>query len=82
VALPSHLDRVDGWIARGVLGGEAINAADLQIASSLRLLLTVGDVAPLIDARPAGELARRVFGVYPGGVPAGTLPAGWVPGAA
>ena len=82
VALPGDLDRVDGWIARGVLGGAAINAADLQIASSLRLLLTVGDVAPLIDARPAGELARRVFGAYPGSVPAGTLPSGWVPGAA
>ena len=79
VSLPSHLDRVDGWIARGVLGGEAVNAADLQIAASLRLLLTVGDVAPLIDARPAGALARRVFASYPGGVDVGVLPAGWVP---
>jgi glutathione S-transferase len=79
VSLPGHLDRVDRWIARGVLGGEAVNAADLQIASSLRLLLTVGDVAPLVDARPAGALARRVFAAYPGGVGGGTLPAGWVP---
>jgi glutathione S-transferase len=80
ISLPGHLDRVDGWIGEGVLGGEALNAADLQIASSLRLLLTVGDVAPLVDARPAGALARRVFASYPGGVPAGTLPDGWVPG--
>jgi glutathione S-transferase len=82
LSLPGHLDRVDGWIARGVIGGEAPNVADLQIASSLRLLLTVEDVAPLVDARPAGALARRVFAAYPGGVPAGTLPAGWVPAAA
>ena len=78
-ALPGHLDRVDGWIADGMLGGEVVNAADLQIGASLRLLLTVEDVAPLVDARPAGELARRVFGAYPGGVPVGVLPAGWVP---
>ena len=72
--LPSHLDRIDGWIAEGVIGGEAPNAADLQIASSLRLLLTLGDVQPQIDARPAGELARRLFPDYPGHVPAGALP--------
>jgi glutathione S-transferase len=76
-SLPGHLDRVDRWIEAGVLG--QASAADLQIASSLRLLLTVGDVAPLIDARPAGELARRLFPAYPGEVPAGVLPAGWVP---
>jgi glutathione S-transferase len=79
LSLPSHLDRVDKWIAHGVMGGDALNVADLQIGSSLRLLQTVEDVAPLVDARPAGALARRVFGVYPGGVPVGTLPAGWVP---
>jgi glutathione S-transferase len=79
LALPAHLDRVDGWIADGVLGSGALNVADLQVASSLRLLLTVEDVAPLVDGRPAGELARRVFPSYPGGVDAGTLPGGWVP---
>jgi glutathione S-transferase len=82
LALPAHLDRVDRWIANGALGGAQVNAADLQVASSLRLLLTVADVAPLIDARPAGALARRVFPEYPGAVPAGVLPAGWVPGSA
>ena len=79
IALPGHLDRVDGWIEQGVLGGEQPNAGDLQIASALRLLLTIDDVAPLIDQRPAGALARRVFPVYPGHVPAGTLPAEWLP---
>jgi glutathione S-transferase len=79
LSLPGHLDRVDGWMADGVVGGEALTVADLQIASSLRLLLTVEDVAPLVDARPAGALARRVFAEYPGRVEAKTLPDGWVP---
>ncbi len=74
-ALPSHLGRIDGWIADGVLGGESVNAADLQIGASVRLLLTLDDLLPLIDGRPAGELARRWFPEYPGHVGAGALPA-------
>jgi glutathione S-transferase len=79
LALPGHLDRVDGWIADGVIGGDVLNVADLQVAASVRLLLTIEDIAPLVDGRPAAALARRVFASYPGGVPAGTLPSGWVP---
>ena len=52
-ALPAHLDKIDAWIAEGVLGGEAANAADLQIAATLRLLLTSGDLQPLLEVRPA-----------------------------
>jgi len=74
-----HLGRIDGWIANRTLGGGEPNAADLQIGASLRLLLTIEDVRPLVDARPAGELARRWFPAYPGTTPAGTLPRGWVP---
>ncbi|HEX8101887.1 MAG TPA: glutathione S-transferase family protein [Solirubrobacteraceae bacterium] len=80
--LGHHLDRVDAWIAEGVMAGDAPNAADLQIGASLRLMLNVADVAPLIDARPAGRLARAQFPVFPGHVPAGTLPSGWLPAAA
>jgi len=76
--LPMHLDRVDGWIADGTLGGEAPNAADLQIASSVRLLLTVEDLEPVIGPRPAAALARRWFPRYPGRVSAGVLPASWL----
>jgi len=78
IALPSHLARVDGWIAEGVLGDEAVNAADLQIGSSLRLLLTLGDLEPVLDAHAGGGLARRVFPDYPGGVAAGALPSAWL----
>jgi glutathione S-transferase len=82
IALPAHLARVDRWVEDGTLGGEAVNAADLQIGASLRLVLTVGDVAPEVDARPAGALARRVFPAYPGHVPAGVLPSVWLAGLA
>jgi glutathione S-transferase len=78
-ALPGHLDRVDAWIADGTLGGPAPNAADLQIASTLRLLLTVGDLRPLIEGRPAAGLAHRHFPAVDGDVPAGVYPADWLP---
>jgi glutathione S-transferase len=71
--LPSHLERISGWIDEGVLGGSAPNAADLQIASSLALMRTVGDLAPLVDASPAGDLVTRFFPGYPGSIPPGTL---------
>ena len=77
-ALPGHLDRIERWIDQGVIGGEDPNAADLQIASSLALLMRVGDLRGPIAARPAGRYAQRVFPEYPGDVPAGTLPAGWL----
>ena len=79
--LPELLDRVDAWIADGTLGGEQPNAADLQVASSLRLLMTLGDVRPLIAPRPAGELAMRLFPTFPGDVPTGMIPADLLPAA-
>ena len=75
VNLPRHLDRVDRWIEEGVIGGDAPNAGDLQIASGIRLLLNLEDLRESIDARPAGRMARKVFPDYPGHVPAGALPA-------
>ncbi len=77
--LPAHLERIDRWIDQDVLGLEGPNAADLQIASGVRLLLTLADLAPLIDGRPAGAHARRWFPDYPGRTPAGTLSAAWLP---
>lgn len=78
-ALPGHLDRVDGWILDGVLGGaKEPNAADLQIASSVRLLSTIGDVRPMLAGRPCEALALALFGDYPGDVPAGAFPDDWL----
>jgi glutathione S-transferase len=78
-ALPAYLDRIDGWIASGVLGGEVVNAADLQIASSSRLMLTFGDVAALFAGRPAERHAMALFPEWPGSAPAGVFPAEWLP---
>jgi glutathione S-transferase len=76
--LEGHVQRVEHWMEAGILDGAEPNAADLQIASSLRLMLTIEDVAGAVDARPAGRLARRWFPDYPGRVPAGALPADWL----
>ena len=77
--LPHHLARVERWMEHEVIGGERPNAADLQIGAGLRLLLTVEDVARAVGSGPAVELARRWFPEYPGRVPAGVLPAAWLP---
>lgn len=77
--LPEKLDHVDALISDGVIGGEQPNAADLQIVSTLRILLCLEDLAPLMTGRPLEALARRLFPDYQGRVPAGAFPAGWVP---
>ncbi|HYM45290.1 MAG TPA: glutathione S-transferase N-terminal domain-containing protein [Solirubrobacteraceae bacterium] len=77
-ALSSQLDRVDEWIEAGIIGGEQPNAADLQIGSTIRLLLSIGDMRPLIEGRPAARLTKW-FPPMVGEVPAGTLPAEWLP---
>lgn len=76
-ALPGALERIDDWIEEGVLGGEAVNAADLQVATSLRLLMSLDDVRGAIADRPAGELATRVVPDFPGHVPP-VFPAAWL----
>ena len=66
------------WIAEGVLGGEQPNAADLQIGSTIRLLLSIGDMRPLIENRPAAQLTKW-FPPMVGEIEAGVLPAEWFP---
>jgi glutathione S-transferase len=67
-ALPGLLDHVDGLIAEGVIGGDEANAADFQIATSIRLLMSFADLRPQIEDRPAGELAVKVVPRFPGNV--------------
>jgi glutathione S-transferase len=73
-ALPGLLDQVDAYIAEGVLNGEQPNAADLQIAPSIRLLYALDDVRPLIEGRPAETFAFRWLDRPVATVPAGALP--------
>ena len=77
-ALPAMLDRVDGWIAEGTLGGAQVNAADCQIASTVRVLLAYEDLQLMLRDRPSAELATRLFPDYPEPIPL-RLPAGWIP---
>ena len=79
-ALPDLLDRVDAYIADGTLDGEAPNAADFQIATSIGLALTLDDLKPLIETRPAANLAERFIPDYPGHTPP-VFPPAWLPAA-
>ena len=78
-ALPAQLDHVDGLIADGVIGGPEPNAADFQIATTVRVFLAYerppragGGRVPR-PARDAAPAAR-----YPGPIPS-FLPPGWLP---
>jgi glutathione S-transferase len=76
--LPAKLGHVDALAADGVVGGARPTAADLQIGATLRVLLTVGDLRPLIEGQAGERIARRWFPEYAGEIPAGAYPAGWV----
>jgi glutathione S-transferase len=77
-ALPGLLDRVDAYIAEGTIGAAEPNAADFQIAPSIGLALTLDDLKPLIEPRPAAELAHRIVPNYPGHTPP-IFPPAWLP---
>jgi glutathione S-transferase len=64
--VPERMDRIDAWIAEGVLGGEQLNAADYQIGVNVSALLLSDDLKPYIEGRPAAALARRVLPEYGG----------------
>jgi glutathione S-transferase len=68
--LPGKLDRVEALIADGVIGADGPNAADYQIATTLRVMLSFADLAPLVEGRSAEALARRLVPTWPGDVPA------------
>ena len=67
-ALPAALDRIDALIADGTLGGEQPNAADYQIATSLRLMLCSEDMRRATEGRPAAALADRLVPRFAGKV--------------
>jgi hypothetical protein len=45
------------------------------------VLLTLGDLRPLLRGGVGERIAKSLFPDYPGEVPAGAFPAGWVPAA-
>jgi glutathione S-transferase len=78
-SLRDDLDRVDEWIVEGVIGGPEPNAADFQIAPSIRLLMTFEDLRPFIEARTCGEMAKRIVPDFPGKMPQ-VFPEEWLTG--
>jgi glutathione S-transferase len=78
--LPALLGHIDKLIADGVIGGDQPNAADFQIATSVRLLMAFEQLRPLIAGRPMGAWAERVAPDPGGRIPA-ALPAEWIPAA-
>src|SRR3954453_2195713 len=64
--LPAKIDHVDELAREGIVGGASPTAADLQIGATLRVLLPVGDLLPLLEGRPAELIARRWFADYAG----------------
>ncbi len=73
-SLPGWLDKLDGWIADGTLGGDQPNAADLQIAPSLKLLMAMQDLRAIIGPRPGGQWADELFPENVGHLPVGAIP--------
>lgn len=76
-ALPAHRQHIDSLIDEGVIGGEHVNAADLQIGSTLAVLLAVGDSAGLFADEKYQRLAETV-GLRAGQIPAGAFPPDWI----
>jgi glutathione S-transferase len=63
-ALPAMVDRLESYIAEGILDGPDLNAADFEIAPLVAALLGVDAVAADIAERPAAKLASRVMPSY------------------
>jgi glutathione S-transferase len=78
--VPEVLDHADELISEGVICGDEPNAADFQIAGSVRALLNVKDLDPVTQRRPATELAMRLLPEFGTDFPTGLLPAEWLRG--
>jgi glutathione S-transferase len=83
--LPELLDHADGLLEDGTIGGSPPNAADLQIASSLRLLLAHADLRPRLEAWRSAQATLALLPGFPrpgpGALPPvpAALPVAWLP---
>jgi len=76
-ALPALIARVEILAERGLIDGEAPTAADFQIGATVRVMLGVGDLRPLLSGTAAERVAVRFFPDYGLEIPAGAFPEGW-----
>jgi glutathione S-transferase len=79
--LPGLLDHVDSLLEAGTIGADPPNAADYQIATSVRLLLCFEDLRGPIEQRPAGANACGLVPDFPGRV-GPLIPSRWLARAA
>lgn len=78
--LPAMVERIEGFAADGAIDADEPTAADFQIGATVRVLLTVGDLEPILAGSAAERIARRHFPEYPGRIPTGAFPSAWLPG--
>lgn len=78
-ALPEWLERADDLVAQGTIGGDAPNAADFQIGSTVAALLAFEDFEGLLAGRPVFRVAERHFRPPKVTLPR-FLPAAWLSG--
>jgi glutathione S-transferase len=75
--LPELLDQVDALVEEGVIGGDAPNAADFQVLSTVGIWMNLAAIRPAIERRPCGPPAAKLFPNYYGSIPGGLLPDEW-----
>jgi glutathione S-transferase len=63
--LPGKLERADELVGDGTLSLEQPSAATFQIGTSIRALCLFPQLQPLIEGRPAGDIAFSVLPEYP-----------------
>jgi glutathione S-transferase len=76
-SLPDLLAHADALIADGTIGGHEPNAADFQIATTVRVLLAYEDLRDAVSEHPVADLARRIVPDYPEPIPS-FLPPAWL----
>ena len=74
----AQIRQIEEFAGQGLIDGDEPTAADLQIASTVRVLLTIGDLHPMFDGTAAERIAMKHFPDYDGLVPEGAYPAGWL----
>jgi glutathione S-transferase len=60
-ALDARLDRIDAYVAEGVLNAPQLTAADFEVAPLIAVLMGVHEVGAEVARRPAAALVSRVM---------------------
>ncbi len=76
--LPGAVEQIETFASEGLIDGETPTAADFQIGATARVLLAIGDLAPILDGTAIASSVRKFLPGYSTLVPAGAFPAGWV----